>query len=118
MDWELWVQPLTLPLGCTGIKHPINARNPRMTENILASVERPSAKITFDRPHCKAQAQPCDLGGSGGPWAMPQEQHNLSCVSVALSLPQGGREGSFQAGAGDRAVCPVRQRVPGGRGSH
>lgn len=87
-----------------------------IAENVLTSVEWPSAKITFHPSHCKAQAQPCGLGGSGGPWVMPQERHNFSCGSVGLSLPQGGREGGrahSQAGAGDRDVSPLRQRVAG-----
>lgn len=68
-----------------------------MTENVLTLVEWPNAKITFHQSQCKAPAQPHDWGALGGLWVMPQEQHNFSCRSMGLSLPQGGREGTFQA---------------------
>lgn len=61
-------------------------------------------------PSTSPSARLKPMGGSGGPWVMPQEWHNFSCRSVGLSLP---REGTFPAGAGDRDVSPVRERVAG-----
>lgn len=91
------MQPLTLPLGWTGIKHPINAGNPKKTENILTSVEWPSAKITFHQSYCKAQAQPCDLGGLWGfPGDAPGAAHLLLCVRGSVPAP--GREGELIPG--------------------